>query len=738
MKASAPESRRTYRRVLRRGGRRLITAVTVLLAILLSAFPVAAEKVGWRTTDRASVVLYKQITDLYLSLYNTGILPVVEVSNPEGLPVATLARNRKVIFGDVYPQELDALLCDLNAPTLCTRPLKRALAKDLVDAASPVGGAAATAGVWKIQKDQNIKLPDVAFTETFQVLVADKKAGTSIQSILERVGGCEKFDAACKEFLTRLNKYKPEAMETDYAGEVRVPALSLTAVIDTECEQRNCVGSYYVRRLNQAQRDAIAAVTAPGDLKTLNRNLWTGIDASAQAAPNVTAAADTSVKDFINFPFAEVPFPDPYRKVITIGVVDGPIDAFHCSFKGRDILVENISASVTALGTPISAPPGDCTDWTPGLGLPSDHGTHVVGIIASALRNRSGGLNPYAKIRASVVTEDGLKTLATQNALAAKLADLYRDNDLRVVNMSHGYDPDTVNSGNGATATVPLLQSVIEDTLRDVLCVVAAGQSAANGAGQDLDQFCSVYPACLRFDNVLPVVALENGYAGAAVPTWANYDAPYGIGALGKGVYSTGTNNKFVLLDGSSMAAPQVTAVAALLAAGVNLASPSQIKARLIACAKPVGPKVWSGRLDAACTLDRPRLDRVEFADGAKVVNGKIMGVVPKDPMSGRIPLSKLPFRVMSTGERIGMTGKFIYAIRRTQSGGLPSLTLLLGTATESRLTLERHDDVWFDLDSTLLAADPPLAIREVNGAVTQIPLSKLSSYVSRIIPGES
>ena len=253
VKASAPESRRTYRRVLRRGGRRLITAVTVLLAILLSAFPVAAEKVGWRTTDRASVVLYKQITDLYLSLYNTGILPVVEVSNPEGLPVATLARNRKVIFGDVYPQELDALLCDLNAPTLCTRPLKRALAKDLVDAASNVGGAAATAGVWKIQKDQNIKLPDVAFTETFQVLVADKKAGTSIQSILERVGGCEKFDAACKEFLTRLNKYKPEAMETDYAGEVRVPALSLTAVIDTECEQRNCVGSYYVRRLNQAQ-----------------------------------------------------------------------------------------------------------------------------------------------------------------------------------------------------------------------------------------------------------------------------------------------------------------------------------------------------------------------------------------------------------------------------------------------------------------------------------------------------
>jgi subtilisin family serine protease len=107
--------------------------------------------------------------------------------------------------------------------------------------------------------------------------------------------------------------------------------------------------------------------------------------------------------------------------------------------------------------------------------------------------------------------------------------------------------------------------------------------------------------------NVIGVIALEGTPETPKSPSWAHVGRNLGIGALGSGVVSTGKEGNFVLLDGSSMAAPQVTAIASLIFAKVRSVTPLQVKNRLLACALPatcalpakgLEGKVWSGRLE--------------------------------------------------------------------------------------------------------------------------------------------
>lgn len=101
-----------------------------------------------------------------------------------------------------------------------------------------------------------------------------------------------------------------------------------------------------------------------------------------------------------------------------------------------------------------------------------------------------------------------------------------------------------------------------------MLFVAAAGNGGADGVGDDNDASPS-YPASYDIPNVLSVAAINNG---GGMPTFSNYGATsVDVSAPGVGILSTVPGNAYAYYNGTSMATPHATGVAAL-AASANLA----------------------------------------------------------------------------------------------------------------------------------------------------------------------
>lgn len=185
------------------------------------------------------------------------------------------------------------------------------------------------------------------------------------------------------------------------------------------------------------------------------------------------------------------------------------------------------------------------------------HGTHVAGIIA-AQRNNNIGINGVANnvlimsIRAVPDGDEYDKDIA----LAIRYA---VDNGAKVINTSFGKyfstHPEWVNDAIRYAAD------------NDVLIVNAAGNDAI-----DLDQV-NVYPNDQRVesptefvDNFLTVGALNYTYGSNLVASFSNYGKrSVDVFAPGTQIWSTTPNDQYEFLQGTSMAAPAVAGVAAII-----------------------------------------------------------------------------------------------------------------------------------------------------------------------------
>lgn len=184
------------------------------------------------------------------------------------------------------------------------------------------------------------------------------------------------------------------------------------------------------------------------------------------------------------------------------------------------------------------------------------HGTHVAGIIA-AERNNGKGMNGIAqnvKIMAVRAVPNG-DEYDKDIALAIRYV---VDNGAKVINTSFGKYYSTHPKW--------VRDAITYAASKDVLIVNAAGNE-----GTDLDKK-AVYPndqinnGSEIADNFITIGALNYAYGSNLVADFSNYGKNnVDVFAPGVKIWSTTPNNSYEYLQGTSMAAPAVAGVAALI-----------------------------------------------------------------------------------------------------------------------------------------------------------------------------
>jgi hypothetical protein len=177
------------------------------------------------------------------------------------------------------------------------------------------------------------------------------------------------------------------------------------------------------------------------------------------------------------------------------------------------------------------------------FGTPDDvygHGTHVAGIAAAITNNGLGvaGLGYSSTIMNVKVLDDngmGAYSWIVSGIIWAT------DNGAEIINMSLG---------------APYDSSALEDAInyawsKGVVVVAAAGNNGDT---------VPMYPA--YYTNCLAVAATDTGDARAS---WSNYGDWVDVAAPGLSIYSTLKNSSYGYMSGTSMAAPHVAGLAALL-----------------------------------------------------------------------------------------------------------------------------------------------------------------------------
>lgn len=219
--------------------------------------------------------------------------------------------------------------------------------------------------------------------------------------------------------------------------------------------------------------------------------------------------------------------------------------------------------------------PNDITDTNYGnhlvIGSIDDemHGTHVSGIIA-ATRNNNIGMNGVAhnvKIMAIRAVPDG-DEYDKDVALAIRYA---VDNGAKVINMSFG-------KGHSPNAEW-VFDAIKYAAEKDVLLVHAAGNSnenidtAENFPNDSKDKLVEFA------DNVLTVGAMTRHFDDKLVASFSNFGKKnVDVFAPGLEIYSTVPKNEYVSIQGTSMAAPEVAGVAALVRSYYPKLTASQVK----------------------------------------------------------------------------------------------------------------------------------------------------------------
>ncbi len=251
---------------------------------------------------------------------------------------------------------------------------------------------------------------------------------------------------------------------------------------------------------------------------------------------------------------------------VTIAILDTGIDLTHLDLAGK--LVGGI-------------------DIINGDNNPQDdhgHGTHVAGIAAALSNNGTGvaGVSWGARLMPIKVLN------AAGNGTYADVADgiiWAADHGAQIINLSLG----------GSNPSQLLQDAVDYAASRGVVVVAAAGNTGSNFV---------LYPA--RYPNVIAVAATDSSNAHAAI---SNYGPEVDLSAPGVSIYSTWLGG-YDSRTGTSMAAPYVSGLAAILFGIPGNGSAAAVTQQMESTALDLGSSGWDDfyghgliQMDAALQL---------------------------------------------------------------------------------------------------------------------------------------
>jgi hypothetical protein len=252
---------------------------------------------------------------------------------------------------------------------------------------------------------------------------------------------------------------------------------------------------------------------------------------------------------------------------VRVAVLDTGVDADHPQLAGKVIVGPNRSDSPTLQDT-------------------VGHGTHVAGIVAAWTDDGEtvAGLGWHTDVLSIKVLDD---RGGGNGADVAQGIDDAVAAGVKVINMSFAGDPGEFS--------IALAEAVARARAAGVLVVAATGNSGSTER---------TYPAAL--DGVVSVTATDRN---DAVPGFSNRGTWVSMAAPGVDIVSTWKDDGYAVVNGTSMAAPHVSAAAALLLAAEPGITADEVRARLGSTAAQVpatGSAFQWGRLDVAAALGPP------------------------------------------------------------------------------------------------------------------------------------
>ena len=206
------------------------------------------------------------------------------------------------------------------------------------------------------------------------------------------------------------------------------------------------------------------------------------------------------------------------------------------------------------------------------------HGTHVSGIIGAATNNQLGMVSIAPNV--SIMPIKASRFFPSENQELLPSSAIYNG-----LMYAYQHGAHIVNMSFGSKVYLESEESLMRSLSQHMILVAAAGN---NGKAITTEAY---YPAA--YEGVVGVMAYKQlpNLNGSILANFSNYDNEsdpirnYDIMAPGQGIYSTHLNQDFANMNGTSMAAPMVSGVFALLLSklgGFNVYSPQSMVDHLI------------------------------------------------------------------------------------------------------------------------------------------------------------
>jgi len=268
----------------------------------------------------------------------------------------------------------------------------------------------------------------------------------------------------------------------------------------------------------------------------------------------------------------------------------------------------------------------------------NDHGTHCAGTIGAAAN--SGGRHVGVAWRVRLMA---LKFLNAQGSGATS-------DSIKCINFAARHGAHIINASYGGGGfSQAVFDSITAARNASVLFVAAAGNESSN------NDSTPAFPANYNIDNIISVAAIDRQ---DKLANFSNFGATrVHLGAPGVSILSSarGSNTEYKTFDGTSMAAPHVAGVAALVLAQHPNTSLASLRQRLLGSVVRTdalrGRTITGGRVNARAALLVAPDDRLELditpPEGTRLTGGTTVGFVARvtdlDPVLNATVNAQLP-----------------------------------------------------------------------------------------------